>query len=114
MADHDAVYGICENKCKHPVYTIDESVAKFLDKGDATNLYARKNHATSEMTYGLATENLYGHVRITDSVTASSWTNATALSALAGRGLNDRIRTLEQQMTALERRVTALEAQLNA
>lgn len=103
MADHEKIYGICENKCQHEVYKKDDVDSTFLKKSDASNSYAIKSHATSQTTYGRGTLNLYGHVRIDTSLTVPE--NATlgvALAASAGKELNDKISALESRIQALE------------
>lgn len=117
MADHEKIYGICENKCQHEVYRKDDADATFLKKTDASSSYAVKSHATNKTTYGIGTSSLYGHVQINTSLNIPEQATAgIALAASAGKALNDRITALESRVEAivanvlsLNDRVTALE-----
>lgn len=99
MANHEIVYGICENKCQHEVYRKEVADDKFLSKSDAGNLYARKSHATSETTYGVATNNVYGHVKLTTNLRLSeNNSEGIALQASVGKVLSDGITSAVSQL----------------
>ena len=55
---------------------------------------APKNHSSSSDTYGLGTASNYGHVKLINNVTTSSFTNGLALSANQGKVLDDKITNL--------------------
>jgi hypothetical protein len=99
MAEHETVYGICENKCRHEVYRKDEADNTFLKKTAAGDTYAVKNHATSKQTYGIGTSSVYGHLMLTGSLNVPSQaSNGVALAAGAGKVLNDKIITITDKI----------------
>lgn len=95
MADHEKTYGICENKCRVEVYSKENADDQFAGKNDL-DLYAAKNHATSQPTYGLGNRSQYGHTKVTDDFTMTAYVDGYALSAYAGY-------LLQRQITALQR-----------
>lgn len=96
MANHEIVYGICENKCQHEVYRKEVADDKFLSKADASTSYAIKNHATNTTAYGIGTDRIYGHVRLETALNMTeSSSTGIALQASAGKVLNDKITALQ-------------------
>lgn len=118
MASHETVYGTCENKCRHQVFTAEQANNRFLTKTDATRRYAIVNHAVNNNTYGVGTNTVYGHVMVVDNysgVPAGTYFPASvALGARAGAELYNMIVGLTTRIESLETRVAALEEQLNA
>lgn len=121
MANHEKIFGICENKCQHEVYGKTAADEQFLSKSAASNLYATKNHASDTFSYGIGTERLYGHVKLTAALNYPPQASAgIALQASAGKELNDKIVSLQNtiadekgdllnQIKNLKERVTVLE-----
>lgn len=111
MASHEVVYGTCENKCRHRVYSMEQANNNFLTKTDASRRYAPTAHTSIDDKYGLATNKLYGHAMVVDdfngSPSAAFRPGAVALSANAGK-------RLYELLTELSKRIDALEEQLNA
>lgn len=77
--NHEKVYGICENKCREEIYR----------KSEVNENFCEKNHASQSNEFGLANENMYGHVKISSSFTNSAG-QAIALSQSAGYQLAQR------------------------
>lgn len=106
MANHEKVYGICENKCQDEVYRKSDIDDQFLSKTDASILYAAKNHATSSTTYGVATNRVYGHVKLENNLTIPEQASSgIALAASAGKTLNDRLTTVENNIKNLSPKI---------
>lgn len=106
MADHEVVYGICENKCRHEVYRKDDADETFLKKTTASNTYAIKNHATSKATYGIGTPSVYGHVQITNELNVPEQASSgRALAASAGKTLNDKIKAVNDRAEEINDRI---------
>lgn len=114
MASHEVVYGTCENKCRHQVYTTEQT----------DNKYAPKNHASFRTEYGTADADYYGHVRICDSPSASFGEGVAVvpttfamqktyskLQEAAARivEINEELILRQRRFDVLEARVTALE-----
>lgn len=53
--------------------------------------YAKTNHADSENSYGLASNSLFGHVKLIDNLNQTSFKDGLALSANQGKILDDKI-----------------------
>ena len=121
MANHEKIFGICENKCQHEVYGKTAADEQFLSKSAPSNLYATKNHASDTFSYGIGTKRLYGHVKLTAALNYPPQASAgIALQASAGKELNDKIVSLQNtiadekgdllnQIKNLKERVTVLE-----
>ena len=77
--NHEKVYGICENKCREEIYR----------KSEVDENFCKKNHASKSKEFGLADENVYGHVKISSNFT-NSVGQAIALSQSAGYQLAQR------------------------
>lgn len=121
MANHEKIYGICENKCQHEVYGKTAADEQFLSKSSASNSYAVKNHSSSKTDYGIGNKSVYGHVKLTNALNvAPAATSGIGLCASAGKELNDKIVSLQNtiadekgdllnQIKNLKERVTVLE-----
>lgn len=106
MANHEKVYGICENKCQEEVYRKNDADNQFLSKSDARATYAVKNHATSSTMYGVATSRVYGHVKLENNLTIPEQASSgIALQASAGKALNDRLTTAENNIRNLSPKI---------
>lgn len=106
MANHEKVFGICENKCQEEVYRKSDADNQFLSKSEASALYAIRNHATSSTTYGVATNRIYGHVKLETNLTIPEQASSgIALQASAGKALNDRLITAENNIQALSPKI---------
>lgn len=106
MANHEKIYGICENKCQHEVYGKTAADNQFLSKSDASNSYAMKNHASSTFAYGIATSKVYGHVRLETALNMPEQASAgIALQASAGKTLNDKITGVENTIKNLSPKI---------
>lgn len=106
MANHEKVYGICENKCQEEVYRKSDADNQFLSKSDASTSYAPKNHATSSTMYGVATNRVYGHVKLDTNLTIPEQASTgVALQASAGKVLNDRLTTAENSIKNLSPKI---------
>jgi len=72
-----------------------QSDAFLLRSEKDTQTFKPKSHSSSTTEYGGASTSNYGHVKLRDNLTASSYTSAEALSSYQGKVLNDKIETLE-------------------
>lgn len=111
---HDKIYGTCESKCRHEVYSKEVADSTFLKTTTAPEYFALKNHASAGTAYGIGSSSQYGHVKITGALDVSpSMSTGTALAASAGKELLEDIQYISDQLTtriiALEQRVRALE-----
>ena len=61
-----------------------------------TLTFKPKSHASSTTEYGGATSSNYGHVKLRDNLTASSYNSAEALSSYQGKVLKDSIDNLSE------------------
>lgn len=99
MANHEKIFGICENKCQHEVYGKTAADKQFLSKSSASNSYAIKNHSSSKTDYGIGNKSAYGHVKLTDALNIPSQASSgIGLVASAGKELNDKIITLQNDV----------------
>ena len=73
---------------------------------------APNNHASSATTYGLGTQSNYGHIKLINNLTTTSYQDGLALSAYQGKLLNDKVSTA--QSTANTARSEAAAANNNA
>ena len=89
------------NTLKNPNVDIEINATKLNNL--ASDKYAKKediqdftkvpeNHASPNTTYGLGNTSNYGHLKITDELTSTR--SDTALSAKAGKTINDKVTTL--------------------
>ena len=70
-----------------------------LAKSDHTHSnYAPTSHASSGTTYGVGTTSNYGHCKVINNLTESSFTNGEALAAYQGKLLNDKINNLTNEI----------------
>ena len=96
---HDQVKNVLENK--NLIYKInaktlngktDGDFATFTEINELKTNKADKNHATTNGDiYGKAEQNKYGHVKLINSLSNSSFANGEALSANQGKILKDNI-----------------------
>lgn len=104
MASHEVVYGTCENKCRHRVYSMEQANNNFLTKTDASRRYAPTAHTSIDDKYGLATNKLYGHAMVVDdfngSPSAAFRPGAVALSANAGKRLYELLTELSELLAS--------------
>lgn len=77
-----------------------------------TSSKAPNNHASSNTTYGLGTQSNYGHNKLINNLTTTSYQDGMALSAYQGKLLNDKVSTA--QSTANTARTEAQNAQSTA
>ena len=88
---------------------------QFLSKSAASNLYATKNHASDTFSYGIGTERLYGHVKLTAALNYPPQASAgIALQASAGRELNDKIDVLRNNVNDIGNSIGNIISELNA
>lgn len=59
-----------------------------------------KNHASTATTYGVATSSNYGHTKIINNLTTSSYADGQALSAYQGKILSDKITNANDRITS--------------
>ena len=71
-----------------------QSDAFLLRSEKDTQTFKPKSHSSSTTEYGGASTSNYGHVKLRDNLTASSYTSAEALSSYQGKVLNDKINNL--------------------
>lgn len=64
------------------------------------DIYAPKNHATSETTHGISEENLFGHTKVINNLNRNNFTNGEALSAYQGKVLSDMIANEVRKLTS--------------
>ena len=55
------------------------------------DIYAPKNHASTFTTYGVGSNNNYGHVKVVDNLSSTAYRDGEVLSARMGNTLNGRI-----------------------
>lgn len=79
----------------------DADLQGFMTTTTANNTFAPKNHVSNTSTYGLATDDLYGHVKLIDDPediqNETGLTNGHALSAHAGKEILGIISTINQR-----------------
>ena len=71
-----------------------QSDAFLLRSEKDTQTFRPKSHASTTTEYGGASTTNYGHVKLRDNLTASTYTSAEALSSYQGKILNDKITNL--------------------
>ncbi len=76
------------------------------------SIKAPNNHASSATTYGLGTQSNYGHNKLVNNLTTTSYQDGLALAAYQGKLLNDKVITA--QSTANTARTEAQSAQSTA
>lgn len=85
--------------CGLPDTTKDDGVQMFgklyINGTEMTFNYAPKSHASSSTTYGVGTTGNYGHCKLANNLTTSSYADGVALSANQGKVLNDAINNLK-------------------
>lgn len=91
-------------------YIGDELQYQLID--NLNSIKAPNNHASSATTYGLGTQSNYGHNKLVNNLTATSYQDGLALSAYQGKLLNDKVSTA--QSTANTARSEAQSAQSTA
>ena len=81
--------------------TLDGSDASDFASVDHTHgsAYCITKHDSSNQDYGISTKDLYGHCKIADRLTDSTYTEATALSSHQGYVLNESITALQSKNT---------------
>lgn len=62
---------------------------------DLNSIKAPNNHASSSTTYGLGTQSNYGHNKLVNNLTTSSYQDGLALAAYQGKLLNDKVNTAQ-------------------
>lgn len=91
-------------------YIGDELQYQLID--NLNSIKAPNNHASSNTTYGLGTQSNYGHNKLINNLTTTSYQDGMALSAYQGKLLNDKVTTA--QSTANTARAEAQSANSNA
>lgn len=91
-------------------YIGDELQYQLID--NLNSIKAPNNHASSNTTYGLGTQSNYGHNKLVNNLTTTSYQDGLALSAYQGKLLNDKVTTA--QSTADTARSEAQSANSNA
>ena len=91
-------------------YIGDELQYQLID--NLNSIKAPNNHASSNTTYGLGTQSNYGHNKLINNLTTTSYQDGMALSAYQGKLLNDKVSTA--QSTANTARTEAQNANNNA
>lgn len=93
-----------------PIFDTSANVAKKTLwsnlKNILTNVFAIKTHASSSTTFGTGSENLYGHVKLSDSYTSSAGAAAAAVGA-SSKAVNDAYNANRYSITSLSGTVTA-------
>ena len=69
---------------------------------------SNKNHASSDGRYGLATFNMYGHVKTYADLNWSGDDTAVALHAYAGKTLNDKIKSVDDKITTINSKLSTI------
>lgn len=91
-------YGHCKivNALTKTAYADGEVLGAYQGKvlNDAIGEKAPTNHASSATTYGIGTTSNYGHCKLANNLTTSSYADGVALSANQGKALNDKITNL--------------------
>lgn len=72
-----------------------------LDTANYKSYCPPKSHSSTEIEYGVGTENSYGHCRVMNNLTTDSFTSGQALSAYQGYLLNDKIENLTTNLSQL-------------
>lgn len=68
-----------------------------LQGHDHDNIYCTTQHQSDTEDYGIGTSSLYGHVKIADHLTDSTFIKATALSSHQGYELNEKINAVSKR-----------------
>lgn len=91
-------YGHCKlvNALTKTAYADGEALSAYQGKvlNDAIGGKAPTSHASSATTYGVGTTSNYGHCKLANNLTTSSYADGVALSANQGKALKDLIDTL--------------------
>lgn len=74
-------------------YIGDELQYQLID--NLNSIKAPNNHASSNTTYGLGTQSNYGHNKLINNLTTTSYQDGMALSAYQGKILNDKVSTAQ-------------------
>lgn len=69
--------------------------ANFALRNHTHDGYATKNHSSNKPDYGLSSTNEYGHCRVRNNLTASTYVNGEALSAYQGQVIGKRLSEVE-------------------
>lgn len=94
---------------------VEELTAKVESLESTQQMLAKKNHADAATEYGMGTDALYGHVKLSDATDSSNLTAATGGTAATPKAVADAM-TAAKQWTAdkpdIVKRMEAVEAEI--